>query len=150
MASTQPSPSQPRTQAPTAQELMADPVVQHALDQAWNDSLAADPAQRHEEGGWIYLDPASGVITVARASPGSNRFLDLGNPPIFAGCFLVGIFHTHPNPSIDGWQPGPSIRDTIMDDLLGVPDLIRSEQGVHISGPVRRRGDLAGRPGFPS
>ena len=101
MASTQPSPSQPRTQAPTAQELMADPGVQHALDQAWNDSLAADPAQRHEEGGWIYLDPASGVITVARASPGSNRFLDLGNPPIF----------------------GPSIRDTIMDDLLGFPIL---------------------------
>jgi hypothetical protein len=40
----------PPTVPPTADELLKDVRVQEALDQAWSDSLPADPAQRHEEG----------------------------------------------------------------------------------------------------
>jgi hypothetical protein len=40
-------------QAPTAADLLNEPVVQRALEEAWIDSVAADPVQRHEEGGWI-------------------------------------------------------------------------------------------------
>ena len=40
----------PPTRPPTADELLAEPVVQQALDAAWQDSLPNDPGQRHEEG----------------------------------------------------------------------------------------------------
>ena len=46
----------PPTRPPTANELSANPMIQQALEDAWNDSLTMDPARRHEEGGWIYLD----------------------------------------------------------------------------------------------
>jgi hypothetical protein len=39
-------------QAPTAAELLNELVVQRALADAWVDSLPAEAAQRHEEGGW--------------------------------------------------------------------------------------------------
>jgi hypothetical protein len=40
-------------QEPTGADLLYELVVQQALEAAWNDSLAGDPIQRHEEGGWI-------------------------------------------------------------------------------------------------
>ena len=43
-------------QAPTAADLLYELLVQQALEQAWNDSLPGDSVQRHEEGGWIYMD----------------------------------------------------------------------------------------------
>jgi len=48
-------------QAPTAVDLLNELVVQQALQQAWNDSLPGDPVQRHEEGGWIYMDNTTGA-----------------------------------------------------------------------------------------
>jgi proteasome lid subunit RPN8/RPN11 len=62
---------------------------------------------------------------------------------------VVGKFHTHPNPSADGWQPGPSPADRRIDALHGVPDLIRADNGMHFSGPDSRRGDLTGGAGYP-
>ena len=62
-------------QAPTVGHLVNEPVVQQALEQAWTDSLADDPAQRHEEGGWIYLDTTSGTIGVRCALPALERLL---------------------------------------------------------------------------
>ena len=41
-------------------------LVQQALEQAWNDSLPGDPVQRHEEGGWIYMDNTTGIVMVRR------------------------------------------------------------------------------------
>jgi len=137
------------TAAPTATELLSHPVVRAAIDSAWADSKADDPAARHEEGGWIYLELASGVITVERAATGEQQDIDLFNPPTRAGCVIVGKFHTHPNPSDKGWKPGPSTSDVQYDEMHGVPDLIRSDQGVHVSGPESRRGGLSGPPGYP-
>ncbi len=136
-------------QAPTAAELSNDPTVQQALEQSWVDSLPADPARRHEEGGWVYLDTTTGTISVRRAPAGSQAVLDLNTPPIVPGSVVVATFHTHPNPSSEGWTPGPSAADTQSAWLLGVPCLIRAEDGVHVTGPDARRGGLAGGPGYP-
>jgi hypothetical protein len=136
--------------APSATELRQNPVVVAALEAAWSDSLPADPQQRHEEGGWIYYELSSGTISVVRSPAGGRRAIDLSRPPEREGCIVVGKFHTHPNPSDEGWEPGPSPRDQIVDVQHGVPDLIRSDQGVFTSGPDSRRGGLGGLFGYPA
>lgn len=136
--------------APTAAELQANTVVQAALTAAWTDSLPDDPAQRHEEGGWIYQNLTTGEIEIRRAARGQQSVINLANPPELAGFVVVGKFHTHPNPTAEGWDPGPSPRDVHVDAIHGVPDLIQSDSGVFHSGPDRRRGGLGGNPGYPA
>ena len=139
----------PPTQVPSSSELLADPIVQQAMQQAWLDSEATEPARRHEEGGWIYMDLASGQIDVRRAPAGQRAILNLGNPPLLPNAVLVGTFHTHPNPTADGWDPGPSIQDQLAATATGVPWLIRSDSGDFVTGPDSRRGGLSGGPGYP-
>ena len=136
-------------EAPTAAELEQHPAVQAALAAAWQDSLPDDPDQRHEEGGWIYQNLASGEITIRRARQGIATAIDLSNPPVVDGAVVVGVFNTHPNPTAEGWEPGPSAADRRADERDGIPDLIRADNGVYHSGPIRRRGGLKGNPGFP-
>ena len=137
------------TRPPTASELLADPIVVQALDQAWEDSQSDDPANRHEEGGWIFMNLTTGELTARRAARGEQAAIDLSQPPRGEG-LVVGKFHTDPNPSSEGWESGPSESDRIVDDRHGVPDLIRADDGVFVSGPNSRRGGLAGGSGFPS
>jgi hypothetical protein len=136
--------------APTASELQARPVVQAAIAQAWTDSLPGDRKKRHAEGGWIHLNVVTGEIFTIRAARGILTAVDLSHPPTFPDCYVVGKFHTHPNPTDDGWFPGPSTRDKIVDAVHGVPDLIQADNGVYHSGPDQRRGGLSGNPGFPA
>jgi hypothetical protein len=136
--------------APSAEELARHPAVRQAIEEAWSDSRTEDPGNRHEEGGWIYLDTTTGEITTVRAGRGRNDLVDLRNPPLLPGTVIVGKFHTHPNPSAEGWEPGPSPDDIMVDEVHGVPDLIRADDGLHVSGPDRRRGGLGGNPRFPN
>lgn len=135
--------------APTADELQAHPAVQAAFAAAWADSFADDPELRHEEGGWVYLDPSNGSVTVRRAAPGMQDLIDLSAPPTVTGSYVVAMFHTHPNPTADGWNPGPSLADRHTADAVGVPSLIVSDQGMYHAGPDRRRGGLTGLAGYP-
>lgn len=135
--------------APNAAELLQNPVVQLSLEQAWADSLVNDPAQRHEEGGWIYCEPGTGTTTVKRAQPGTNAEIDLDSPPLVPGYVVVATFHTHPNPSAEGWVAGPSEDDIQFAHEVGVPFLIRADNGCHVAGPNARRGGMNGNPGFP-
>jgi hypothetical protein len=137
-------------EAPSAEELQRHPTVQAALEAAWVDSQPDSPESRHEEGGWIYQHLTSGETSVRRARPGIDTAIDLSDPPLVEGAVVVGVFHTHPNPTSEGWEPGPSSADRRADERDGVPDLIRADNGVYHSGPVRRRGGLGGNPGFPS
>ena len=137
-------------QAPTAAELLSDPMIRRALDEAWADSVADDAVLRHEEGGWIYADTTAGAITVRRAQSGGQAMIDLSHPPVVTGSVVVGKFHTHPNPSAEGWEPGPSAADLVIDAQNGVPDLIRADDGVLVSGPDSRRGGMTGEPGYPA
>jgi hypothetical protein len=136
-------------QAPTAAELLRDPVVQTALDRAWVDSLPADATRRHEEGGWIYMDVTTGMLSALRAPAGGQAMIDLTLPPLVPGATVVATFHTHPNPTAEGWDPRPSAGDTRSAWLLGVPCLIRTDVGVYTTGPDSRRGGPAGGPGYP-
>ena len=136
-------------EAPSASELQQHPAVLVALAAAWHDSKPGDPNTRHEEGGWIYVNQATGEIKVLRAAPGIRAAIDLSYPPTLADCIVVGKFHTHPNPTSEGWAPGPSASDPSTDERHGVPDLIQADDGVHFSGPDRRRGGLAGPQGYP-
>jgi hypothetical protein len=140
----------PPTHAPTINELQASSVVQQALAQAWTDSLPDDPNQRHEEGGGIYMDLDTGELTVRRAPAGQQGQLEVGQPPLIDGSVIVGVFHTHPNPSAEGWDPEPSPSDRAVHAALGVPGLIHADDGVHVTGPPSRRGGLRGAPGFPA
>jgi len=137
------------TRAPSIDELQQAPAVLQALEQAWLDSLSGIPAERHEEGGWIYLHLMTGELTAARAPRGLQAELEIGSPPLFPDCVIVATFHTHPNPTSEGWDPGPSDTDQEVLAHLGVPGLIRADNGVHTAGPDSRRGGLAGGPGFP-
>src|SRR4051794_2658983 len=120
-------------QPPTATDLLQDPTVRQALAQAWADSRAHDPARRHEEGGWIYVETGTGAILVRRAPAGGQAVLDLSTPSVIPGAMVVGTFHTHPNPSSDGWVAGPSAADTHSAWLFGVPCLIRADDGIHVT-----------------
>jgi hypothetical protein len=135
--------------APTIEELANNPIVRGAIESAWVESLSKDPINRHEEGGWIFLHVKTGEIIVVRSARGGKASIALEDPPLRHGEFLVGVFHTHPNPSAEGWDPGPSSDDRMIDDELGIPDIIRSDVGLHFSGPKRRRGGLKGKPGYP-
>lgn len=95
------------------------------------------------------MDMATGDIAIRRQAVGGQASIDLSSPPILPGFIVVGKFHTHPNPSSEGWTPGPSRRDLKVDAIHGVPDLIRADNGVYVSGPDSRRGGPAGGPGFP-
>jgi len=136
-------------QAPTASDLLSERLVLKALEEAWKDSTPGSPAQRHEEGGWIYMDKATGGLSVRRAPAGGQASLDLSTPPNVPDAVVVATFHTHPNPSAEGWEPGPSSTDTYLARLVGVPSLIRADDGFHTTGPDSRRGGLAGGPGYP-
>jgi hypothetical protein len=139
----------PPTKAPTTAELLSDPVVRQAMDQAWIDSQPGDPNHRHEEGAWIYLNLKTGAITTRRCPAGGTARLSFANPPVLPDHVIVGTLHTHPNPSAEGWEPGPSSQDDRGAHYSGVPWLIRSDQGDFSTGPDSRRGGLGGGPGFP-
>ncbi len=135
--------------APTASELQANPVVQAAFAAAWADSFADVPQLRHEEGGFIYCDPVTGDVTTRRAPPGKRKSVDLSHPPPVAGYYLVGTYHTHPNPVADRFDPTPSDDDIREADGSGVPWIVFAEEAVYACGPDRRVGGFTGNPGYP-
>src|SRR6185503_15886398 len=134
--------------APSVGEIIENAAIQRALESARADSSADDPLLRHEEGGWIYVQENSGKMLTLRAESGAQATIDLRNPPTIAGSFVVATFHTHPNPTQFGWEPCPSEEDTHSALLLGVPCIIRADDGIYNTGPESRRGGLRGNPGF--
>ena len=100
----------PPTRPPSASELLAHQAVFRVLAEAWTDSQVNDPRNRHEEGGWIYLDLATGEIAIRRAPAGARSRLSLANPPLLHNHIIVGTFHTHPNPASEGWTTKPSVK----------------------------------------
>ncbi len=135
--------------APTASELQAHPVVQAAFAAAWADSFPDDPSLRHEEGGYIYMNPTSGDVTIRRAPPGELKELDLSYPPPLIGFYLVATYHTHPNPVADMFDPTPSDADIREAEGSGVPWFVISEEEVYVVGPDSRLGGFTGPPGYP-
>jgi hypothetical protein len=140
----------PPIRAPNASELLSHLGVIQAMDEAWNDSQVDEPDNRHEEGGWIYMDLTTAAIVTRRAPRGTRSRLSLANPPLLPNHLIVGTFHTHPHPAAEGWATEPSTQDTTAAIHTGVPWLIRAEDGDYHTGPDSRRGGLGGDAGYPT
>ena len=109
------SPEQPSCSGPISNcpdSPLHDPDVKQGMREAWNDSQAGDPANRHEEGGYIVRE-ADGTYGVERWPRGSGA--SITPPPraadgTYNGKEVVGEFHTHPNPPVDeagrSWTQG--------------------------------------------
>ncbi|HVF51360.1 MAG TPA: Ig-like domain-containing protein [Pyrinomonadaceae bacterium] len=128
--------------APTGEELASSSIVRQALLRAWADANIGTP-QRHEEGGWIYFNPATGKLSVRRAPAGQTHSLDLRNPPDVRGSLVAGTFHIHPEPatSTGYWESGPSPTDKSNAYKWGVPGVVMSQldgkTGIQFHGPKR-------------
>src|SRR5262245_60225100 len=138
----------PNLQAPTGTELSNNSIVVAAINQSWADSQVASATDRHEEGGWIYMDTNSGAITTRRAPRGQGASINLWNPPEVSGSVVVGNWHTHPNPTSEGWVPGPSGADLTNQGQRKVPGIVKADDGLHVFGATRRA-SLSGNAGFP-
>ena len=122
--------------------------MRDAIEVAWIDSDTASPTGRHEEGGWIYMNVETGAVFTDRVDAGAQAHIDLSQPPHHPGAVIVGTFHTHPNPSAEGWDPYPSVSDQQMEGSRGTPGIVRSDKGYHPYGP-ERRASLEGNWFFP-
>ena len=119
---------------PHVNELIERQEVLAAIEQAWIESKPDDLAERHEVGGWIYFNPVTGEIAIRTTTSGKQTKINLGNPLAIADFVLVAAYHTHPNPSDEGWLTGPSPKDFLVQRRLGVPGIIRAEDGIHVFG----------------
>jgi len=135
--------------APSADELQANPVLKAAFAGAWADSFVDDNDLRHEEGGFIYFNPTTNSVVVRRVLPGGQDSLDLSYPPEVPGAFLVATYHTHPNFPNRIWTAEPSPEDRRVASGSGVPWFVVSHVGIFWTGPERRVGGLTGKPGYP-
>ena len=98
-------------------DLLADHAVRAEIRRAWQESTVDDPANRHEEGGYIVRN-ADGTYSVERWPRGEKS--GIIPPPLKSGNHymdreVIATFHTHPNPPIDEagreWKEEPSERD---------------------------------------
>jgi hypothetical protein len=103
-----------RTDTEAFNALVKNPVVKHAVLNAWQDSTA-DPMYPHENGFYILQDPDSGEISVQLAKRGFAASMSFGPPPASA----IAMFHTHPNP------PGSPVLDANGSQIIvkGVPQV---------------------------
>ena len=125
-------------------DVLKDPRVREALDDAWRDSHEGD-ADEHEEGGWIYQCQMPNVITgesryyteIRRWPPGDVDSSGPAYPPRYEEhCRLVADFHTHPgpgprvNPGRDGY-PNHEISgaDLLQSANNGIPGIMRYGHG---------------------
>ena len=144
-------------QAPAFGTLTTDPTVAAALAAAWAAStVGVNPpvAGQHEEGGWVYLNLITNVLSVQRAAHGAGAAINLAAPPVQADSVVVSKFHTHPNLG-PAWLATPSPQDVTVDAAHGVPDIVVGTTGINpavfttfASGPNRRL-HLAGNQGLP-
>jgi hypothetical protein len=141
--------------------LIADAAVQAALASAWATSNAAltspPPAPPtpgvHEEGGFIYLNIITNVLTTDRVAPGAQASLPLNDPSPPDHAVTVGGYHTHPNVGPPWGAPFASGADGRWATRNGIPLLIRgafptvAATSDTSTGSARRH--LAGDRGFP-
>ena len=141
--------------------LIADANVQAALASAWgasNAGLTAPPPAPptpgvHEEGGFIYLNIITNVMSTSRVAAGAQASLPLNDPSPPGHSVTVGGFHTHPNVGPAWGAPFASGADQNWAARNGIPLLIRgafpavANTSDTSTGAARQH--LAGDRGFP-
>ena len=96
---------------------LKSPAIIAEMRRAWRESQPDDLAHRHEEGGYIILNPDHSFAVERWPHGEQSRIvppsLDANN--CYNGRVVVAVFHTHPNPPIDEtgreWEQGPSESD---------------------------------------
>jgi proteasome lid subunit RPN8/RPN11 len=76
------------------------------------------------------MDINTGEITIRHAQAGGRARMNLGAPPLLVDSVVVGTFHTHPNPSTEGWEAGPSSTDRTSATFSGVPWLMLDQRAA--------------------
>lgn len=146
---------------PTGAQMIADGTVQAQLATAWTASNPAIvpaggpvPPGVHEEGGFIYMNIITGILSTDSVAPGAQASLPLNNPnPPGDETILVGGYHTHPNVGPAWGAPFASPQDTAWATRNGIPLLFRgafpavANVSDGSTGPTRLH--LAGDRGFP-
>jgi hypothetical protein len=132
-------------EAPTAAELGQHPIVQAAFAAAWADSMAEDPVQRHEEGGYIYADAKGDVIVRSRETM-ADRFK---HTTCSSGLLPRGHVSHSSDTNRRGGNPDASPDDRECADDSGVPWFVISELGIASVGPDCRVGGMTGAGGYP-
>jgi hypothetical protein len=110
---------------PDLEALANNPVVAQGIDAAWTASNADGPADsRMEHGFWILstggnisieqfpMSGATGSQMIPGETPGTGFFGRIWN--FISGgndTEAIAWFHTHPNPTSEGWLSGPSPAD---------------------------------------
>ncbi|MEL6484361.1 MAG: hypothetical protein AAFP96_05890, partial [Bacteroidota bacterium] len=119
-------------------EILNDPVVQNALDEAWSDSQEGTPNE-HEEGGWIVHEIVEGSSDpcqeyeprIYRWPPGVSDEIIASQRPSGDNIRVVADFHTHPGPENDpnfvNHVPSLSDLQNSADDKI--PGIIRYGSG---------------------
>ena len=120
-------------------EILNDPVVQNALDEAWRDSQEGTPNE-HEEGGWIVHELIEGSSNpcqeyrtrIYRWPPGVSDEIIASQRPSGDNLRIVADFHTHPGPENDpnfvNHVPSLSDLQNSADDKI--PGIIRYGSGL--------------------
>lgn len=140
--------------SPNVSDVLKEPVVSQALDDAWKDSNEGKHDE-HEEGGWIKQcrkpNESSGYDYSTEVERWPQGTLDQAQPtpvPNSTDCRTVAHFHTHPGPSTSSpshWSNGgtndgyanevPSpLHDVPYAKLLGLPGIIRYGEGASPQG----------------
>ena len=120
-----------------AADVVRDPVVAAALDDAWRDSHEGSPDE-HEEGGFVFQCPTSnGYETRVQRWPAGTSahggVLRGPEPPV--GCRAVAYFHTHPGGDTTGGDDGyenenPSDDDRNFASRYQIPGIFRWGNGA--------------------
>jgi RHS repeat-associated protein len=142
---------------PTQEQIKTAPEVIAKFIDAIDKSKMDDPVFGHEEGGWIYAAPKRKKMTVIlKPIDDPKKYeIDLNNPPILGGLWVVGTFHTHPHGTylVDLNQVhNASPQDLHNEGKRGVPGVIISTYQTttyNTYGPAHRSFYDDGRPGFP-
>jgi hypothetical protein len=126
------------------------------MKKGWNDSQAADQANRHEEGGYIVKEK-DGSYGVERWPRGQGA--SISPPPraadgTYNGKEVVGEFHTHPNPPVDEngrqWTQGGHQGDWtgIKAEKYSGPSYIVSRDNVYEVSPDGKEQNLGSHEGL--
>lgn len=130
-----------------------NPEAGHNLAGQCDPVAGSLPTNAHEEGGFIYQNLITGILSTISVAAGGQASLPLNNPPVVANSIVVGGYHTHPNVGNCWGEPFFSTEDNNWSNTNGVPLLMigafpgLADTSFHATGATRKH--LAGNQGFP-
>jgi len=120
------------------------PVRQNPASRTWNDSQPENYDFRHEEGGWLIRNDATGESRLKRVPAGVRAGIQPGpQPELGPGEHIEGFAHTHPNPAVDErgnqWRPEPSDTDKGWSERNQIPIVARTATDLYVYFPRSAR-----------